>query len=192
MLRARCRRAINSEDDIVREVISDTARPDADALAAQILEVAYAGIGASDDGKCFPVKCDQGAQLWIGASSRERSLTMKSGIGDVGLRKAKICIAALDTPDVRHRAIGTHRDAWRRLMLAPQIKHLADRASDRMIDAAGRPGGESNRGRSESHRDRRAACNGARHDRRGKAERLSKRHNRMPPCPPVSGAHASS
>src|ERR1700730_18015471 len=120
MLRARCRRAINSEDDIVREVISDTARPDADALAAQILEVAYAGIGASDDGKCFPVKCDQGAQLRIRAGGRERSFTMKGRIGDVGLRKAKLCVAAFDASDIRHRAIGTHRDAWHRLMRAPQ------------------------------------------------------------------------
>ena len=30
----------------MREVISDTARPYADALAAQILEIAYTGIGA--------------------------------------------------------------------------------------------------------------------------------------------------
>ena len=126
-------------------------------------------IGASDDGKCFPVESDQGAQLRIGTSGRERSLTMKSGIGDVGLRKAKICISAFDASDVRHRAIGTHPDAWHRLMLAPQIKHLADRASDGMVDAAGRPGGESNRGRSEGNRDRRAARNGARHDRRGTA-----------------------
>src|SRR6202043_3905527 len=56
-------------------------------------------IGASDDGKCFPVESDQGAQLRIGTSGRERSLTMKSGIGDVGLRKAKICIAVLDASD---------------------------------------------------------------------------------------------
>ena len=169
MLGARYRRPVKSEDDIVREVISDTARPDADALAAQIPEIAYTGIGASDDGKCFAVECDQRAQLRIGASGRERSLTMKSGIGDIGLRKAKICVAALDASDVRHRAIGTHSDAWHRLMRAPQIKHPADRASDGMIDAPGRPGGESNRGRSESNRNRHAACNGARHDRRGKA-----------------------
>jgi hypothetical protein len=36
----RGRRAIKSEDDIVGEVISDTARPEADALAAQIPEIA--------------------------------------------------------------------------------------------------------------------------------------------------------
>ena len=52
-LGTRGRRAIKSEDDIAGEIISDTARADADALAAQILKIAYAGIGASDDGKCF-------------------------------------------------------------------------------------------------------------------------------------------
>src|SRR5271166_253209 len=169
MLGTRYRRAIKSEDDIVREVISDTARPDADALAAQILEIANAGIGASDNGKCFAVKCDQRAQLRIGASGSEWSFTMKSGIGDVGLRKAKICVAALDASNVRHRAIGTHRNAWHRLMLAPQIKHPADRVSDGMIDAAGRSGGESNRARSEGNGGCYAACNRACDDHRGKA-----------------------
>ena len=56
MRRIERRPAIKSEDDIVREVISDTARANADALGTQVLEIAYAGIGASDDGKCFRVK----------------------------------------------------------------------------------------------------------------------------------------
>src|SRR5271170_4742737 len=88
-LRIGYRRAVKSEDDIAGEVISDTARADADALAAQILEVAYAGIGPSDNGKCFRIECDQDAQLRIGAGSSKGALTMVSGIGDVGLRKAK-------------------------------------------------------------------------------------------------------
>ena len=54
-LRPRSRRVIRSEDDMVREVVSDAARPEADALASQILEIAYACTGASDDGKCLRV-----------------------------------------------------------------------------------------------------------------------------------------
>src|SRR5271170_7077579 len=90
MLRIGCRRAIKSEDDIAGEVISDTARADADALATQILKVAYAGVGPSDDGKCFRIECDQGAQLRVGAGRGKGALAMESGIGDIGLRKAKI------------------------------------------------------------------------------------------------------
>src|SRR5580704_19299543 len=145
-----CRRAIKSEDDVAGEVISDTAGTDTDALAAQILEVAYAGIGPSDNGKCFRIECDQDAQLRVGAGCSEGALSMESGIGDVGLRKAKRRGAAFDASDVRHRTIGTHRDAGHRRMFVVQIKHLADRASDGMIDAAGGPGGESNRVRSEA------------------------------------------
>src|SRR5271165_6884398 len=88
-LRIRYRPAIKSEDDIAGDGISGTALPDAHALAAQILEIAYAGIGASDNGKCFRVECDQHAQLRIGAGGSKRSLSMKSGISDIGLRKAK-------------------------------------------------------------------------------------------------------
>ena len=55
-LRAGCRPAIGFEYDIAGEVISHTARANAHPLAAQVLEIAYAGIGASDDGKCFRVK----------------------------------------------------------------------------------------------------------------------------------------
>jgi len=49
MLRIGRRPAIKSEDNITREVVSDTARANADALGTQVLEVAYAGIGASAD-----------------------------------------------------------------------------------------------------------------------------------------------
>jgi hypothetical protein len=88
-LRIGYRRAIKSEDDFVGEVISHTARADADALAAQILEVAYVGIGPRDNGKCFRIECDQDAQLRIGTGCTKGALAMESGIGDVGLRKAK-------------------------------------------------------------------------------------------------------
>ena len=88
-LRIRYRRAIKSEDDIAGEVISDTDRADADALATQILEVAYAGIGPSDHGECFRIECDQDAQARVGAGCGKGALTMESGIGDVGPRKAK-------------------------------------------------------------------------------------------------------
>ena len=56
MLRIGRRPAISFEDDIAREVVADTARANADALGTQVREIAYAGIGASDDGKCFRVK----------------------------------------------------------------------------------------------------------------------------------------
>src|SRR5215472_16741883 len=148
MLRIGRRPAIKFEDDIEREVVSDTARANADALGTQVLEIAYGGIGASDDGKCFRVKGNYHAQLRIGAGGSERSLTMESGIGDIGLRKAKRRVTALDAPDVRYRAVRTHCNAWDRLMLGLQIEHTADRVSDWVIDAAGDPGGETDRSRS--------------------------------------------
>jgi uncharacterized protein len=49
-LRTGCRPAIKSEDDIAGEVISNTARANPDPLATQVLEIAYAGIGASGVG----------------------------------------------------------------------------------------------------------------------------------------------
>jgi hypothetical protein len=88
-LRIGCRPAIKSEDGIAGEVLSNTARANADPLPTQVLEIAYAGIGASDNGKCFRVKCHYRAELRIGAGSSERPLTIKGGQRDVGLRKAK-------------------------------------------------------------------------------------------------------
>src|SRR5215469_4556614 len=155
-----CRPSIRSEDDLAGKVIPDAAGANADALATQILEVIYAGIGASDDGECFRVKRDDRAQPRIGPSGGERPLSMDSRIGDVGLRKAKRGLAALDAPDVRHRAIRTQRDTWHALMLAFQIKEAADRISNWMIDTTRDPGGNRNRVWSEPVGARRAACNG--------------------------------
>src|ERR1700739_230084 len=86
-----CRRPIKSKDDIASEVISDPARADADPLATQILEIAYAGIGPSDNGKCLRVEGDYRAELGIGAGGSKRPLTIESSQGDVGLRQAKRC-----------------------------------------------------------------------------------------------------
>src|SRR5215472_8472440 len=83
-LTARCRPAIRFEDDIAGEVISHTARANADALAAQVLEIAYAGIGASDNRKCFRIQCDYHAEHRMGTIGTERPLTMISGQGNVG------------------------------------------------------------------------------------------------------------
>src|SRR5215471_10997049 len=75
---AGCRPTIKSEDDIAGEVISHTARANAHPLVTQVLEIAYAGIGASDNGKCFRVQCDYHAELRSGTGRRERSLTTES------------------------------------------------------------------------------------------------------------------
>jgi hypothetical protein len=63
--------------------------PDADTLVAQILEIAYPGIGASDDGECLRIERDQHAELRIRPGGGKRSLTVKGRIGNVGLRQAK-------------------------------------------------------------------------------------------------------
>jgi hypothetical protein len=68
-------------------------------------------------------------------------------------------------------------------MLARQIKHAADGISDGIIDAAGGPGGKSNRRGCEDDGHRQAACKRACHDRRGKKWRLSKEHNEALPLP---------
>src|SRR6516165_801065 len=83
------RPAIKSEDDIAGKVISNTSRANAHPLATQVLEIADAGIGTSDNGKCFRVQCGYHAELRIRTSSAEWPLTLERSQGDVGLRKAK-------------------------------------------------------------------------------------------------------
>src|SRR5437762_11933825 len=74
--------AIRLEDDIAGEVIPNTACTDADPLALQVLEIAYAGIGASDNRKCLRVESDYHAELRIGAAGSEYSLTIECGQSD--------------------------------------------------------------------------------------------------------------
>jgi len=87
-----------------------------------------------------------------GPAPSEWPFTIEGGYGDIGLRKAKRRVAALNASDVLHRAVGTHRDTWRLLMLAVEIKHTADRVSDGMIDTARIPVGETNGVRGQGHR----------------------------------------
>src|SRR5262252_5213225 len=88
-LGTRCRPVIKSENDIAGKVISHSACANAHLLATQVLKIEYAGIGASDNGKCFRVQRDHHAKLRTGTGRSERSLTMVSGQGYVGLRKPK-------------------------------------------------------------------------------------------------------
>ena len=81
--------AVKFEDDIAGKIISDTARADTDPFAAQVLEIAYPGIRASNNGKCFRIECNYRAQLWIRSGDIERPLTVESSQGYVGLRKSK-------------------------------------------------------------------------------------------------------
>src|SRR5690349_13147034 len=67
MLRTGWCPAIRLENGIAGEVIPNTARTNADPLALQVLGIAYASIGASDNRKCLWVECDYRAELRIGA-----------------------------------------------------------------------------------------------------------------------------
>src|SRR4029077_4173671 len=191
-LKARGRRSIKSEDDIPGKVIPDTARANADPLAAQVLEIAYAAIGASDNRKCLRVESDYHAELRIRAGASEWPFTIEGGYGDIGLRKAKRRVAALDASDVLHRAVGTQRDTWRLLMLAVEIKNTADRVYAGLLDTARDPGGESNGVRGKGIGGRCAACEGACDYSDTKMYQPPKRHDGMPPFSPMSGFHVSS
>ena len=72
------RPAIRSEDDIAGEVITDPVRADADPLATQILEIAYAGIGPSDNRKCFRIKCDYRASSVSGPAAANGPSPLKA------------------------------------------------------------------------------------------------------------------
>lgn len=85
----RYRPAISCEDHVTGECVAGTALADADPTAAQILKIAYAGIGASDDSERLRKKRDQHPQLRIGTSDGERSRSMKCGVGNVSLRQAE-------------------------------------------------------------------------------------------------------
>src|SRR5215813_4220884 len=72
VLRTGGRPAVKFEDDIAGKVVSDAARANANPFATQVLEIAYPGIRASNNGKCLRIECDYRAELWIGAGGSER------------------------------------------------------------------------------------------------------------------------
>src|SRR5262249_40989241 len=102
VLRTGSRPPVKFEDDVAGKIISDTARPNANPFAMQVLEIADPGIRASDDGKCLWIECDYRAELWIRAGGSKRPLSLESGQRHVGLRKSKRRVTTLEASDVAY------------------------------------------------------------------------------------------